>query len=184
MISKGDFAQLKKELQLSPAQKRFLFFVLLGIIGWIIILQLDFVQKYFTYLVTKGAAISIGLFTGKTPLIVDLSHQLNFRLIDDRGHILIGDACNGFDLYYVFVLFILAFPTTRVKLKWVYSLLGVFIMFIANVIRVDALFFIAKSHPDWFELVHKVIFQVAVYIIMFLLWAVYLRMISNTSREK
>ena len=88
---------------------------------------------------------------------------------------LIGEPCNGFDLFYVCVAFILAIPGVSWKRKLLFSAGGFAILFLSNLLRITALFFVAKNLPEWFDTFHKTVFQLLVYGIMFAIWIVYLK---------
>ena len=103
-------------------------------------------------------------------------------MADLRGRILIGSACDGWELYYLCAAFIAIFPGVSYKRKTLFVIGGIAAMYLTNVLRIVALFFLAKSHPDWFQIFHKTIFQFIVYVIMFAIWIIYLR--GNKSAEK
>lgn len=175
MIFKGGFSTILKEISLSKSQRNFLFFVLLSFVLFPILNSIDWLNDSLTHLVTSASRHFIGFFSSNTPWGYFNPTQKTYHVFDSRGHILIGDPCNGFELYYVCAAFILAIPALSLKRKLFFTVFGVAVLFIANVVRVSALFYIAKSHPEWFETFHKTVFQLGVYVIMFIIWIIYLK---------
>lgn len=175
MIFKGGFSTILKEISLSKSQRNFLFFVSISFILFPILNSFSIVNDWLTHGITTASRYFIGLISGNTPTGYFNELTKTYHVFDSRGHILIGDPCNGFELYYVCTAFILAIPGINFQRKLIFSSIGVALLFVSNVLRVSALFYIAKSHPEWFETFHKTIFQLGVYVIMFIIWVIYLK---------
>ncbi len=184
MIFKGGFSTILKEISLNKVQRNFLFFVLLSFVLFPILNSIDAINDWLTHGVTTASRHFIGFVSSNTPWGYYNATQKTYHVFDSRGHILIGDPCNGFELYYVCAAFILAIPGLTIKRKIGFALSGVIILFAANVIRVSALFYIAKSHPEWFETFHKTVFQLGVYVIMFIIWIIYLKPLHGKVSQK
>lgn len=185
MFFDGGFTTIFKEISLSKTQKSFLFFVIISFVLFTILNSFNFINDWLTHGITSGSRYFIGAISSNTPTGFYNVNARTYHLFDSRGHILIGDPCNGFELYYVCTAFILAIPGISWKRKCLFSVLGIFILFAVNVIRVSALFYIAKSHPEWFETFHKTVFQLGVYVIMFIIWVIYLKPLHGVlSHEK
>lgn len=175
MIFKGGFPTIMKEISLSKSQRNFLFFVLLSFIIFPILNSLDFLNDWLTHGVTTASRHFIGFFSSNTPWGYFNPQYRTYHVFDSRGHILVGNPCNGFELYYVCTAFILSIPGISLKRKIIFGISGILILFVSNVVRISALFYIAKSHPEWFETFHKTVFQLGVYVIMFIIWIIYLK---------
>ncbi len=184
MIFKGGFPTILKEISLSKTQRSFLFFVLISFIVFPILNSISFLNDWLTHGITTASRYFIGAISGNTPTGYFNAVNKTYHLFDSRGHILIGDPCNGFELYYVCTAFILSIPSIQLSRKLIFSIIGVAILFLSNVIRVSALFYIAKSHPEWFETFHKTIFQLGVYIIMFIVWVIYLKPLHGVVSQR
>lgn len=184
MIFKGGFPTILKEISLSKSQRNFLFFVLISFVLFPVLNSISVLNDWLTHGITTASRYFIGFVSGNTP--TGYFNELNktYHVFDSRGHILIGDPCNGFELYYVCTAFILAIPGILWKRKILFSAFGVVILFTANVVRVSALFYIAKSHPEWFETFHKTVFQLGVYVIMFIIWVIYLKPLHGVALQK
>ena len=81
----------------------------------------------------------------------------------------IGDRCNGIKLFGIFAAIIIALPKNHLYKLW-YIPLGIFILHLANIIRVTVLTWIAKDHNQWLDFNHNVTFEIIVYSVMFGLW--------------
>ncbi len=105
-------------------------------------------------------------------------------LLLDSGNyrgIWIGDECNGFKLFSIFSIFILAFPGKKVHKLW-YIPLGLVVIHLANVIRVMALVLINNHYPQYLDFNHLYTFTIFVYAIIFLLWYIWAKK-QNSGKE-
>jgi exosortase/archaeosortase family protein len=184
MIFKGGFSTILKEISLSKSQRNFLFFVLISFVLYPVLNSFSNINDWLTHGITSASRHFIGALSGNTPTGFYNIANKTYHVFDSRGHILIGDPCNGFELYYVCTAFILAIPGISVMRKLVFSIGGILVLFFANVTRVSALFYIAKSHPEWFETFHKTVFQLGVYIIMFIIWVIYLKPLHGAISQR
>lgn len=89
----------------------------------------------------------------------------------------IGDPCNGLTLFALFSLFIIAYPGKWKHKLW-YVPLGITLIHTMNIIRITALCIITLRHPDWLEFNHTYLFQIFMYMFIFALWYVWIRMSS------
>lgn len=184
MIFKGVSTQILKEISLSKAQRNFLFFVLISFVVFPLLNSIDVLNDFFTHLAATGSRYLIELFSGVKPNGYYNPLKSTYHVFDSRAHVLIGEPCNGFDLFYLCVAFIIAIPNVSWQRKLIFSISGFLILFISNLLRVAALFFVAKNMPDWFDTFHKTIFQLLVYGIMFAIWIIYLKPLHGQKQQK
>jgi len=172
--------------QFTASQKNFLRNAVIAFLLWFTVADLNFIHNILVESLAQNAAIIIEWISGQAPTTFssteDLTGYCIWNVADVRGRILIGSACDGWELYYLCAAFILIFPGVLLKRKLGFAALGIAVMYLTNVLRIVALFFLAKNHPDWFQIFHKTIFQFIIYVIMFGVWIVYLR--GNKSAEK
>ncbi len=81
----------------------------------------------------------------------------------------IGEPCDGFILFMLFLSFILAFPGPM-KHKFWFIPVGIIAIHLINVLRIIALAIIVYYHPDWLSFNHDYTFTVIVYSFVFFLW--------------
>jgi exosortase/archaeosortase family protein len=95
----------------------------------------------------------------------------------------IGDDCNARNLLFLFVGFILTVPLVTIQRRMKFLLGGLLIIVIANVIRIVLLLLFASELPQILNLMHKYVFQVLMYILLFVLWNRFLKGLSETIDE-
>jgi exosortase/archaeosortase family protein len=172
-------ALLKSLPQLSREQKLFLRNAIIAILGWIFIADHYEVHNFFTRILASASGRVSAFISGEPSKIYGehygATNYVCYNVKDSVGRIFIGWPCNGWDIFYLYVAFILVFPDIPWKRKALYSSIGVVILFGTNVLRVSLLLQIITWDPKSFEFFHKTVFQVVVYLIMFTLWLVYLK---------
>ena len=107
--------------------------------------------------------------------------DLNMQMIGvDGAHpVWIGRPCNGISVMAIFAIFILVFPGKAKNKAW-YIPAGLFIIHIANVIRVCALASIAYYKPNYLYFNHNYTFTILVYSIIFILWMFWVNRFSKS----
>ena len=95
-------------------------------------------------------------------------YQYHIGIANTSG-VVIGDPCNGMSLFVLFASFILVF-----KGKWWFKLIslfvGIFSIYLMNVIRIVGLCIVVKYHPESLQFHHSYTFTLLVYAFIFLLW--------------
>lgn len=122
-----------------------------------------------TYWITKQTSVLInasGENTSTRP-----AHDKPSVDIIKNGQKVIGvyEGCNSINVMIVFVAFVIAF---RGRLKQVFWFLpvGLVVIYLANLIRVGLLYFIAQYWSHYFYYFHKYLFTAFIYLIVFALW--------------
>lgn len=145
----------------------FLFFVLLKKNYYVFALYEEGV-----YLLTSFIANSVKIFLNI------IGHQcLTFGKIisDTDGVSLILDrGCVGRNVLLVFSAFIIATPT-EVKRKIIYTIAGLGVIIILNIIRIILLMLVGQYYPDYFHFTHEYLFKYTLYAGVFLLWVFWVR---------
>ena len=89
--------------------------------------------------------------------------------IEGTNGIVIGNPCDGLSLFILFTAFLIVF-----KGKWWFKVIfiigGVILIHFLNVVRVSALALIVKYAPDSLDFHHSYTFTLFVYVCIFLLW--------------
>ena len=108
---------------------------------------------------------------------IDSDHVI-VSLIDSfhRG-VWVGDNCNGFKLFSIFSIFIIAYPANWKSKLW-YVPVGILIVHLANIFRIMALVLINDSNPAYLDFNHDYTFTIFVYSIIFALWYYWLKKFS------
>ncbi len=101
---------------------------------------------------------------------------LGNNVFSDKGKAIgIGDACNGLEVMMLYCGFIFAMPTIKKnplrKAFFIFS--GILSICLINIVRCTALSWIHYSHPMYFPLYHKYVFNFIAYSIMISGWVLY-----------
>jgi len=89
------------------------------------------------------------------------------------------EGCNGINVMIVFISFLLAFSGGKKKIIW-FLPLGLFIIHLANLIRIALLYYVAEYWQSYFYYVHKYLFTAVIYLVVFLLWWVWVEKIVGS----
>ncbi len=110
----------------------------------------------------------------------------NVNVVDDpqeqRAHIYLGyvlaldiaDPCNALELYILYLGFLICMPV-NIRRQIVFAIVGVLAIYMANVLRCAALFWFHLEKQEYFDYVHKYVFTLIVYALIFLCWMLYTR---------
>lgn len=82
------------------------------------------------------------------------------------------EGCNGLNVMIVFVAFMVAFGGPKKKMLW-FVPAGLIIIHIFNLGRISLLYFVAQRYEEYFYLFHKYFFTAIIYVVVFLLWALW-----------
>ena len=91
-----------------------------------------------------------------------------------REMIYIGPACSGLEFFGLFACFVVAFPA-RLKQKLIFLPLGLLIIHLLNMLRVQLLILNFYFHNSSFEFNHHYTFQVVLYGIVLVMWVYWAR---------
>lgn len=133
---------------------------------------------YLNYNICQLSDLFLNLFGVDTYIDIESDHVVLFMDGGNYRGIWVGDECNGFKLFSIFAIFIIAFPGSIKKKAW-FIPLGLAIVHLANVIRVGALVLINNYYPRFLDFNHLYTFTVFVYGIIFLLWYWYAKKIAS-----
>ena len=103
--------------------------------------------------------------------------------IDGSNGVYIGTPCNGLDLMALFIGFILIFSGSWKNKIW-FIPVGLMVIHILNVIRVFSLAVIAKTAPESLDFNHKYTFTLALYLLVFLGWVIWVKKFANITVSK
>lgn len=98
---------------------------------------------------------------------------------DGLNRVFVGHACNARNILLLYVGFLLTIPKGNRKRKLKFLLGGTIGIIGFNIIRIVILFMIAAYMPSFFKFMHKYIFQVSIYALLFWLWHLYIKPYLN-----
>lgn len=103
--------------------------------------------------------------------------------IDGSHGVYIGTPCDGADIMALFVGFIILFKG-KIKDKIWFSMVGVLIIHIVNVLRVFVLILLAFYHPDTLDFNHKYTFTILMYLLVFFGWVIWVNKLVLPNNKK
>lgn len=109
---------------------------------------------------------SIGVKKIYQPLPKEIILKNNKKIIG------IADGCNGLELFVLYIGFLMAYFINFKRLV-VFSIIGVAIIFLLNILRTYALTLLNIHQSSFTDLSHHYLFKLLVYGVMFLLWIKY-----------
>lgn len=135
-------------------------------------------DKFLTDFITSAVTTGINLIWHPSPEAIwahgtILSEvTMSHITINNKRVFSIADACNGLDLMAIYIGMILLLPYP-VKRKLVFSIGGLIVIIIANIIRCLSLYWIYGYDKSLFELNHKYIFSLFMYMVIFCGWILF-----------
>lgn len=171
-------------------QNRFLKFLLVSSAVYLILyLVYEFVIKKYTFLDQAFIRIIINstepllhLFGYKTFKVLG-DNEFQVIGIDGSNGVWVGAACNAVTLFFLFAVFIIAYPGHQKSKLW-YVPLGILSIHILNILRVAALALIAFYKPDLLEFNHTYTFTFIVYGYIFALWIIWTNKFSTINNHE
>lgn len=130
-------------------------------------------DKYLTTQLTKAVTFSLNIFaSGKHSWMPEPGKASCLIQKGGRTVLVIFDDCNGFDLFIIYLAFILLLPYPF-KRKLLFSLGGLLAIFIGNVFRCIGLYGLYAHYRQMFEFNHHYVFTIIMYLIIFYGWVLY-----------
>ena len=102
---------------------------------------------------------------------------------DERIILTMYEGCNGINVMIVFVAFLAAFGGSLKKLSW-FLPVGIVLIHLSNLARIALLYFVAVGYHHYFYYVHKYVFTAAIYVMVFALWIVWVKINGNQKEAK
>ena len=95
------------------------------------------------------------------------------------NRVFVGHSCNARNIVLLYIGFLLTIPKGDKKRKLKFLFGGTLGIISFNIIRIVILFMIAAYMPTFFKFMHKYIFQISIYALLFWLWHLYIKPYLN-----
>jgi exosortase/archaeosortase family protein len=152
-----------------------IFWIIWWLAEWIFPSELEKIDGGITHFVTYMSAYLQNWIHGTTVTVGGPHTQEPWCLISQNSSVVrIGDACNGRNLIVLYLSFLLSIPIGDFENKMVFAITGVVFILLMNILRIYGLFQVALTAPQFFQFLHKYLFQSFIYFDMFILWRSYL----------
>lgn len=137
-----------------------------------------FLDKSFTKITADCSKYLLTWITGAE--VGAYVERIGIQICTRGDHcIYIGDACNGRNLYLIYIGLIASIPYGNWKFKTAFSLIGSLIIFLSNITRIVMLVLFIDVSYTLFSILHHYIFQILIYAIMFALWNYYFKYVDE-----
>lgn len=126
-----------------------------------------------------------GLLTlcGWDTQVVEQSKKATANILYEGKAILaVFEGCNGLNVMIIFLAFLFAFGPYTKQMIW-FIPLGIVLIHIFNLGRVFLLFLVSIQMPKLLYVTHKYFFTAALYIVIFIMWVVWIRITKNRNAE-
>ncbi|MCL9980388.1 MAG: exosortase/archaeosortase family protein [Bacteroidia bacterium] len=129
-----------------------------------------------THFITYSSAILQNTLHGTHVTVGSPKMNMPWCLVENQQQVVrIGGTCNGRDLLMFFIIFLWSLPLGDFMDKMVFSFIGIISIFVFNILRIYGLFQVALVAPEFFQFLHKYLFQSFMYLDMYILWRWYIK---------
>lgn len=160
------------------------FLVIAGLSYLILYLVYQFLVRKYTYYDQKF----IGLIIENSDYVLKSMGYNTFKVLQDRdmqvlgidgaSGVWIGSNCNAITLFFLFAVFVSAYPGKQRHKIW-FVPAGILAIHFINVLRVVALAIINLKAPAYLDFNHTYTFTFLVYAFIFLLWMLWVNYFAN-----
>ncbi len=133
-----------------------------------------------TWIVTEQTSSLLNLFGEETQTRPKEGAATVSIIKDSRVALGVFEGCNSINVMIVFVAFLFAFRGSWKSMAW-FLPLGLALIYLANLVRVVLLYFVAEYWRQYFYYIHKYLFTAAIYLIVFILWWWWIEKVSGVS---
>ncbi|MFT6963440.1 MAG: exosortase family protein XrtF [Flammeovirgaceae bacterium] len=130
----------------------------------------------FTLMTGRVAAWAMGLFGYEASSEAQSAWAM--LQIDGQNTVAIGNPCNGLVIMALYAGFIIAYPG-KIKIKTIFIVLGIGIIFLMNMLRIVALTFNWMYARSSFDFNHNYTFTFFVYAVVFVMWMIWANKFST-----
>lgn len=163
------------------SKKKLQFFILGPVLYILWLLAYQYLIKVYTnwdfelnFNIVNISNFILNSFDVNSYIDVESDHVMLLKDASINAGVWVGDNCNGFKLFSIFSIFLIAFPGSILSKLW-YIPLGIVIIHFANIVRIISLFIISEHHPEWLDFNHLYTFTAFVYGVIFLLWIIWIK---------
>lgn len=170
-------------------QNRFLKFLLISSFVYIALYFLyefaikkyTFIDQAFIRIIINSSDVILHAFNYKTFKVLS-DNDFQVLGIDGSNGVWVGAACNASTLFFLFSVYVLAYPGHQKSKIW-FVPIGVLSIHILNIIRVTALALISFYKPALLDFNHTYTFTFLVYGYIFFLWMLWSNKYANLESD-
>jgi exosortase family protein XrtF len=96
-------------------------------------------------------------------------HLSTLILNNGRTVLSVYEGCNGLNIMIIFVSFMIAFGPLKKTMLW-FIPLGLLMIYVASLLRILFLYFVARQMPEYMYFTHKYLLTAVLFALVFVLW--------------
>ncbi len=180
-------------MQLFKAYRPFLIFLakFFGTYALLTVLYTVYLRPYefrgsvdpVTFAVARQSQGAIGMMGANSQVIPEPGKPWVRLTYYNRYVARIVEGCNAVSVMILFASFVVAFAGKFIA-TGLFILGGVIVIYLLNIVRIALLCAALFYWPDQEHLLHGVVFPLAIYSVVFLLWVVWVNKFSNHARRR
>jgi exosortase family protein XrtF len=133
-----------------------------------------------TAMVTRQSSLLLNVWGEETYTQLKTPAR-SIAIVNPSGVVInVFEGCNGINVMIVFVSFLFAFGGQLKKIAW-FLPLGIVIIYLANLIRVMTLYYVAEYWATYFYYIHKYVLTAFLYLLVFVLWWFWIEKVNKVS---
>ncbi len=137
---------------------------------------------YFTHIVAKQSSVMIEWMGYSSKIEPHESEASQKLFVNNEFMIRIVEGCNAASIIILFISFIIAFAE-KFKKTFLFLMVGGLLIYLVNLIRIAILTVVYYEYPEYQEMLHSVVFPAIIYGMVFMLWMIWVRMLSEDEDE-
>jgi exosortase family protein XrtF len=130
-----------------------------------------------TNLVARQSSLVIEAFGYKAQIAPHPSQPSMKLFVEEKFLARIVEGCNAISIIILFVAFIIAFAQ-RFKKTVLFMFSGIVLIYAVNIVRIAILAIALYKYPEYQHILHGVVFPGIIYGLVFLLWLLWVRMLT------
>ncbi len=143
----------------------------------------NYAPDFITNLVAMQSSAVIEGF-GYSTQVVPHPNQPSMKLFIEGTFLArIVEGCNAISIIFLFVAFIIAFAQ-RWKKTLLYIFAGAILIYAVNILRIAVLAIALYNYPEYQHILHGVVFPGIIYGMVFLLWLIWVRLLTPKTSYK
>lgn len=141
-----------------------------------------FYPDYLTHLVAKQSQILLNSLGYETQILPHPDEPSMKFIVGKKYVARIVEGCNSVSIIILFISFIIAF-SGRFKTTFFYAIAGSVLIYVVNLVRIAVLSIGLYHYPWRKDILHKIIFPLIIYGMVFLLWMIWVKRLSNIAKQ-
>lgn len=110
-------------------------------------------------------------------------NELSYMFMVNESYVVrIVEGCSSISVIILFLSFIIAF-SGKLKPTIIFGLFGITLIYITNILRIVFLALAIYHFPRYQGILHKLIFPLIIYGMVFILWIIWIRKFANINKR-